>query len=220
MHMFRSLNSLLKRPDDAAKDHAAAPSILIGALFCIVIYAVAAGFFQGGTAIALAALKIPLIVFGSVLLCIPSLYIFTALAGSDLSAREFVSAVAGFCGVASLILIALMPVTWLFSVSTLSIGFMIWLHVLVWMTALAFGQRWLKRTAPSGRSAIGLWLVLLFMVSLQMTTYLRPVLWRPSGAPLFALEKQSFVQHLYDATNWKPAPPEPLPRRAQTTAER
>jgi hypothetical protein len=212
MNVFRSLNALLERPDDAASDHAAAPFVLIGAVLCVAMYAVAAGFFQGGAAIALAALKIPLIIFGSILLCIPSLYIFTALAGANQSPRQFASAVAGFCGVAGLILLALMPVAWLFSVSTLSLGFMIWLHVFVWLTALAFGQRWLKRSVTSG-GAIGLWLVLLLLVSLQMTTYLRPVLWRQSGAPLFELEKQSFFSHLYDASTMKPAPPAPLGQR-------
>jgi hypothetical protein len=102
-----------------------------------------------------------------------------------------------------LFLLALMPVIWLFSVSTLSLGFVVWLHILVWIIALVFGRQFLVRSAAAARSTIGLWLVLLFIVSLQMTTYVRPVLWRGSGEPMFASGKQSFFGHLEEVFDWK-----------------
>jgi hypothetical protein len=101
-----------------------------------------------------------------------------------------------------------MPVIWLFSVSTISLSFVVWLHIMVWIVTLFFAHRFLARTAPRARGAIGVWLFLLFFVSLQMTTYVRPVLWRRANEPLFATEKISFFEHIADVARWKinPAP--------------
>ncbi len=191
--MLSAMDALLRGREGEPSAHPV--MLLAGALGCYVLYAGAAGFFQGGGAIGLAVLKIPLIILGSIALCIPSYYVFTALAGAEYSPRGFGSALAGFCGVAGLLLLALMPVIWLFSVSTISITFVVWLHVIAWMLTLLFARRYLDGTAPRARVAIGIWLVLLFFVSLQVTTYARPVLWRAPGDPLFARGKLSFLGH-------------------------
>jgi hypothetical protein len=201
MNVLRSLDELLKRRDGTVTGHPFA--LLIGALGCYVIYGIASGFFQGGWSLAMAMFKIPLIIVASLVLCLPSLYVFTGLSGADLSPRAFASVVAGFAGITGLILLALMPVIWLFSVSTLSLGFVVWLHLFTWLTALAFGRQFLVRSAGPARGTLGLWLVLLFIVSLQMATYVRPVLWRASDEPIFASAKQSFFGHLGDVFDWK-----------------
>jgi len=206
---LRAMNALLRGRDDETRS---AGSLLIGATACIAIYAAAAGFFQGGFSVVLAAIKIPLIIFGSVILCLPSLYIFTALAGAEISFRDFSMSVAAFCGIIGLILLALMPVAWLFAVSTMSLTFVVWLHIFVWLTALLFAERVLGRKAPGARSAVALWVTLLFLVSLQMTTYLRPVLWQPADGGFFQLEKESFLAHLGQVIDFEPAPPPPIPR--------
>ena len=205
MNVFRSMDELLKKPDSALTAH---PFVLLtGALACYVAYGLATGFFQGGWSLAMAAMKVPLIIVASLVLCLPSLYVFTGLSGVDLSRRLFSAAVAGFAGITGLILLAMMPVIWLFSVSTISLAFVVWLHTLVWVIALVFGRQFLVRTAAVARVALSLWLVLLFIVSLQMTTYVRPVLWRNDGAPLFEKEKKSFFVHLGDVADWKVAKP-------------
>ena len=201
MRIFSNLNRLLKAPDDVVApsrepDVRLAASLLCGAVLCYVAYAVAAGSFQGGSGIILAILKVPLIILASVVLCLPSLYVFATLAGATFTRTSFMTAVASFCAIAGLILLALMPITWLFSVSSTSLGFVVAIHIFVWLTAMAFGHRVLIRSAPAARGAIGLWLTLLLLVSLQMTTYLRPVLWRPAGGDLFELEKKSFFMHV------------------------
>lgn len=205
MNLFASMHELL-RSSDAARDARPrrAVAFLAGAVVCFTLYAVAAGMFQGGSSVALAMLKIPLIIVASVALCLPSFYVFTTLSGAEYSPREFATVLAAFCGITGLILLGLMPVTWLFSVSSISLGFVVWMHIWIWLIALAFGRRILVDTAPTARAAVGVWLVLLFLVSLQMTTYLRPVLWRAPGAPLFTSEKKSFVTHLHEVAKWTP----------------
>ena len=204
MNVFRTLDRLLRHPDESHELNPAA--LLAAAVLCYVLYGTASGFFQGGWSIGVAVMKVPLIILGSLVLCLPSLYVFTALAGAEYTPREFATVIAGFCGVAGLLLLALMPVVWLFSVSTLSLPFIVWLHVLVWLVTLAFGQRYLSRRARGAQGAIGVWMVLLFFVSLQMTTYVRPVLWRDANDALFATEKKSFFGHLSDVSEWRPTP--------------
>ena len=213
MNVLRSLDHLLRRPDDSEALNPVA--LLAGAVFCYVLYGVAAGFFQGGWAVGLAVMKIPLIILGSLALCVPSLYVFTALSGVDYTPRAFAVAIAGFCGVAGLLLLALMPVIWLFSVSTISLAFVVWLHLSVWVITLAFARHYLARSAPGAGATLTLWLVLLFFVSLQMTTFVRPVLWRGADQPLFATGKQSFFRHLGEVSEWTPATP---PTRGAATA--
>lgn len=203
MNVFRSMDQLLKRPDEAIAAHPLA--LLAGAIGCYLVYGVAAGFFQGGWSVALAVMKVPLIVLGSMALCIPSLYVFTSLAGAEHTGRSFATAVAGFCGIAGLLLLALMPVVWLFSVSTISITFVVWLHIFVWITTLLFAQGFLRRAVPKAKDVVVVWLFLLFFVSLQMTTYVRPVLWRAPGDPLFAAEKKSFFSHFEEVTKMEMA---------------
>ena len=200
MNVLRSLDELLKRRDGAVTAHPFA--LLIGALGCYVLYGVASGFFQGGWSLAMATLKVPLIIVASLVLCLPSLYVFTALSGVELSPRAFANNVAGFAGITGLILLALMPVIWLFSVSTLSLGFVVWLHIFVWITALVFGLQFLSRSTSKSGGTIGVWLVLLFFVSLQMTTYVQPVLWRADNEPFFAMKKESFLQHYGGLFKW------------------
>ncbi len=211
MNMFRSLDRLLRHPDQSDALNPAA--LLAGAVLCYVLYGVASGFFQGGWGLALAVMKVPLIILGSLALCVPSLYVFTALSGAEYTGRSFASALAGFCGVAGLLMLALMPVIWLFSVSTISLSFVVLLHIIVWVVTLIFAHRFLARTAPGAHGAIGVWLILLFFVSLQMTTYVRPVLWRRANEPLFATKKQSFFDHIAEVAEWQASPTSAAPRR-------
>jgi len=214
MNVFRSMDALLKKPESALTAHPFA--LLLGAIGCYVLYGIASGFFQGGASVVLAVTKVPLIILASTAICLPSLYVFLGLSGAELTPRAFSTTVAGFCGITGLILLALMPVIWLFSVSTLSLGFVVVLHAMVWIIALIFGRGFL-RTATQARGVIGLWIALLFLVSLQMTTYMRPVLWRSDEAAFMTAEKRSFFDHLHDVLEWKP-PTLPSPAAAKAPA--
>lgn len=212
MTIFAAMNQLLKRPDTTLA-HADEPrrslDFLVGALLCYIAYAAAAGMFQGGSAIALAILKVPLIVVASVALCVPSFYVFTALAGVDYTPRQLVALLTGFCGIAGLLLLGLMPVTWVFSISSRSLAFVVWMHVILWLVTILAARHYLVRiTGTKTGVAMGLWVMIVFVVSLQMTTSLRPVLWRGANEPLFTRTKLSFFEHAAQVWNWgepKPA---------------
>ncbi len=174
--------------------------LLAGSAVCYVLYGAAAGFFQGGNQIWVTALKTPLIILFALLLCLPSLYVFSAVGGAEWNRRTFPTVVAGFAGTLALILLALLPVNWLFSVSSKHLGSAVFLHFMLWMLALLLAWRFLGQSlrAIGARGALVLWLFLFCIVSLQTATFLRPVLERKAGEPLFVSGKKSFLEHMGD----------------------
>jgi uncharacterized protein YfiM (DUF2279 family) len=196
--------------------------LLAGALVCCALYGAAAGFFAGGSQVLVTALKAPLIVALSLLLCAPSLYVFSALAGVRWSWRGYLAVVAGFAGTLGLLLAGLLPIAWLFSLSSRYLLAVTWIHVLLWVLALLVGWRFLSRAlaANGAQSGMFLWLVLFCAVSFQVATFLRPVLWHERGAPLFRLgEKMSFLEHLGKASEWDQKRDEEQRKAEQKKAE-
>jgi hypothetical protein len=213
--MLQAFDELLKQPAITVSRATALRSSRIafwligGGFLSAAIYGAASGFFQGGAAILLPMLKAPLIVAFSLLLCLPSLYIIASLLGARLTVQRFRLAIAGFVGMIGLLMIGLMPIVWLFSVSSRSLAFIATLHVILWVVCVVFAARFLGLALKdSGASATPvLWVVLFVLVSLQVATFLRPVLWFEPGAPLFRAEKLFFLQHYGRVVDPPPAPP-------------
>jgi len=206
---LQAFDELLKTPERVSQrarqpgSNRPAWLLLGGSLVGFAIYGAVAGLFTGGSQILVSALKAPLIVLVSLALCLPSLYIFSALAGAPLSRRPFLHVVAGFSGMLALLLIGLMPISWLFSVSSRSFLFVVWLHVIAWIVAASFGARFLARSFEirEAGKAVFLWFLLFALVSFQVSTWLRPVLWHTPGAPLFESRKMFFLEHLGKVAN-------------------
>ena len=198
-----TLDELLRRPDAGfARARAGVPvggwavRVFAGALACCALYGAGSGFFAGGTQIGIAAVKAPVIIAFSALLCLPSLYVFGLLAGATLTRARFIVTLTGFVGMLALVLVGLLPIEWLFSVSTQSLVFVVWLHLLLWSIAMIFGARFLRAALPEvSVGARLLWLGLFCVVSLQVTTFMRPTLWREPNAPVIAHGKLFFVDH-------------------------
>jgi hypothetical protein len=171
--------------------------LLLGAVVCFAAYGATAGLFQGGAQVGWSAVKTPLIVLGTALLCLPSLYVFSTLAGARLSPARFAYVLAAFLALLGLLALGLIPINWLFSVSSRSLLFVVWLHMTVWILAVSLARRFLRSVfvEDGPRRAVGLWLVLFVVVSFQVTTILRPVLWRGPSAPAFDTQRLSFMEH-------------------------
>lgn len=201
--VFAALDELLRRPGVViARSRRRTPSslvyLLLGSLACCVVYGVASGFFQGGGQVLITAFKAPLIVFGSLLLCLPSFYVFSALAGAEVSGRWLATAMVGLGAMLGLLLVALMPIAWLFSVSSRSLPFIVLLHFVVWLVAIGFGYRFLALAFRGAGGMLALWILLFSIVSFQVASQMRPVLRRPAEVPLFAPQKVFFLQHFVE----------------------
>jgi hypothetical protein len=203
-------NELLIRPmaflDRARDGGKGSPFRMIAAsTLCYALYGAAAGFFQGGDQIPVTALKAPLIILFTLLLCLPSLYVFSAVAGAEWTRRSFLAVLAGFAGTLALVLLALLPINWLFSSSSRHLGSATLLQLFLWLIALSLAWRFLGQglRATGARGGMVLWLFLFCVVSLQAATVLRPVLSRKPGGAVFVSGKKSFLEQIGDVFDEK-----------------
>lgn len=170
---------------------------------CVLIYGLVVGTFSRGDQLWIAPVKIAIGLLISVLICLPSLYIFGCLSGSRARLGEMAGLVAGFLLLMTLLVIGFAPVAWLFSESTNSICWMGTLHLLFWAMATAFGLRFLvaglAATRLRSRAGLIVWSLIFILVALQMTTALRPIL--GSADTFLPPEKKFFLQHWFDCVS-------------------
>src|SRR6266571_7955389 len=155
-------------------------AMLTVSVVCGLIYGVIAGTFSGGAQLWAAPLKIVGGLWISALICLPSLYIFSCLSGSQARLIEVFGLVAGLLLLMNVLLIGFAPVAWVFSQSTGSIAAMGALHLAFWFIATYFGLRFLSAgfSAHEDRSGGGIkvWMIIFVLVMLQMTTAVRPLI--------------------------------------------
>jgi len=174
--------------------------MLLVSVVCSLIYGVVAGTFSGGDQLWAAPVKIAVGLMISALICLPSLYIFTCLSGSQARLVEVCGLLAGLLMLMTILLIGFAPVAWIFSQSTESLAWMGTLHLVFWFIATLFGLRFLNSgfSHSNARSHAGFytWVVIFLLVAVQMTTALRPIL--GTANTILPTEKQFFVSHWGD----------------------
>jgi hypothetical protein len=167
---------------------------------CALVYGLVVGTFSGGAQLWAAPAKIAGGMLVCALICLPSLYIFSCLSGSQARLIEVVGLVAGLLGLTTILLIGFAPVAWVFSQSTSSIVAMGALHLVFWSVATIFGWRFLRNGFAhlNARSsgALYIWFLIFVVVCLQMTTALRPIV--GTSEKFFPTEKKFFFAHWID----------------------
>ena len=202
-HAFAAIEALLRQPRRLMFQlRQPGGGKLIGgmlfvALFCAAVYGVVAGTFSGHEQLWAAPVKIALGLFISAAICLPSLYIFTCLSGSQARLAEVCGLLAGMLMLMTILLVGFAPVAWIFSQSTDSLGWMGFLHLTFWFVATLFGVRFMKsgfsHTNAKSHAGLNVWIIIFLLVALQMTTALRPILGRADT--FFPTEKQFFIGH-------------------------
>lgn len=172
-------------------------------LVCSLIYGLVMGTFSMGDQVWQVPVKVACGLLISGLICLPSLYIFTCLSGSQARLSEVCGLVAGLMMLATLLLVGFAPVAWLFSQSTESLTWMGSLHIAFWFISSFFALRFLETafSHSKARSNAGLntWMLIFLLVTLQMTTALRPLIGK---SDLFLpKEKKFFVTLWMDSLN-------------------
>ncbi len=172
------------------------------AIVSMLVFGVVLGSFAMHEQLWAAPLKITAGLLIAGLICFPSLYIFSCLAGSRAGASQLAATLAGMLALAGLLLLGFAPAVWIFTQATNAFGFMGTLAVVPWLVALGFGVRFLRTaitlTGATGNTPINIWSCIFLLVTLQMTTSLRPILGRSDQ--LLTDEKKFFLQHWADAS--------------------
>lgn len=154
----------------------------------------------------LAAVKLPIVILGSALLCLPTFCVFNAIFGSRVSFWQSAAAVLFIATGASIILIAFAPIAWLFTVSTTEDGwrFLVVLHLIFTISAACFGIRFLRvgqaylsdrlqQGTVFHRGLMSWWCVLLIVVAFQMAYTMRPIM---TDGPFLTGERGSFITYI------------------------
>jgi len=171
--------------------------LLVTAVLCSVIYGVVVGTFSGGPQLWEAPIKITAGLLISALICLPSLYIFSCLGGSQARLVEVFGLVAGLLSLMTVLLIGFAPVAWVFSQSTDSVPAMGALHLVFWLISTYFGLRFLHNgfahLSAQRSGGLQVWMIIFLLVALQMTTALRPIVGK--AGPFPPPEKKFFLTH-------------------------
>jgi hypothetical protein len=172
-------------------------AMVLLALVCGLVYGLVVGTFSGAEQLWAAPLKIAGGMLVCAAICLPSLYIFSCLSGSQARLVEVIGLVAGLLLLMTLLLIGFAPVAWVFSQSTESIAAMGALHILFWFVAAYFGLRFLaagfRHLNATSNAGLNVWIVLFVLVCLQMTTSLRPLVGK--AETFLPKEKKFFITH-------------------------
>jgi hypothetical protein len=175
-------------------------AMLLASIISSLIYGVVVGTFSGGAQLWIAPVKIALGLMISAAICLPSLYIFTCLSGSQARLIEVCGLLAGLLLLMTILLIGFAPVAWIFSESTELPAWMGTLHLMFWLVATLFGLRFMKagfrHANARSQAGINVWIIIFLLVALQMTTALRPILGK--APTFFPAEKKFFVGHWVD----------------------
>jgi len=188
--LVQAVDALLKRPAQLVHaiihgTHAIRTScmLVIVTALCLFGYGIVMGTFTGGEQLFAAPIKMSLGMFLSALICLPSLYIFTCLAGGNQSAGHVASFLLLSMALSALLLIGFAPVAWIFSQATGSTSFMGCLHLIFWMVGTVLGIRLLSTTLAflneRHSRLIPIWACIFVVVALQMSTTLRPIVGKP-----------------------------------------
>lgn len=178
------------------------PGLLIGKLVLLalggfLIFGLTLGNFSFQEQIWAAPLKTIMGLTIATVICLPSLYIFSALTGTSLGLKEIAQGMAGALALIAALLLGFTPVLWVFSQSTDSEPFFGFLVLSAWLIALFFGTglllKMLDHTRTEKKAPLRIWIGIFLLVSLQMSTTLRPII--GMSDTLFTSEKRFFLEH-------------------------
>ncbi|HVJ47193.1 MAG TPA: hypothetical protein VM511_12445 [Luteolibacter sp.] len=204
---FKTLfEALLRRPHDlvarlATPGHDATGKFALIAFVSFLLFGVVLGCFAKHEQLWAAPLKVSAGIFIAGAICFPSLYIFSTLAGAKTSVAQLGACLAGALALSGLLLLGFSPAIWIFAESTDSFGFMGTLGLLAWLIAVIFSLKFLlaavRSTGGTQSGPLGIWCAVFLLVTLQMTTSLRPILGRSDK--FLTQEKKFFIQHWFDS---------------------
>ena len=208
--LLNVVDNLLKHPARVSHAVTAGSStwtrwILLGIVtLCMLVYGLIMGSFSGGQQWWVVPVKVVLGTILSAAICLPSLYIFASLSGSQRSFGEIVGLLLQSLALSGVLLVGFAPVAWIFSQSTNTAEFMGILHLLFWIAGLFFGLLLLRKAfghLNRNRTAVlKFWNVVFVLVVLQMCTTLRPLVGKFEGYEL--KDKQFFVAHFLKLDSW------------------
>jgi hypothetical protein len=166
-------------------------------LFSMAIVGFLMGAFSGGAQLIAAPIKIVIGMLVAMVLCLPSLFVFSNLSGAQIDMRQAIVSMILAISVVALLLLALAPVALVFSLSTDSQALVGFIHIMLMIVGAWFGGAALNKVWNKGKStfsmAAGIWMLLFLVVLFQLATSFRPII--GTYEELNLSDKMIFLEH-------------------------
>jgi hypothetical protein len=167
---------------------------------CMAAFGLVLASFSGHDQWVWAPVKISVGLLLSGLLCLPSLYVFGCLSGLSIRPGAAAAMLLAMLSLCSLIIIGFAPVAWIFAQSTDSVAFVGTIALMMWVIALWFAFGLLKQVVRllgiRVTEHIRVWMLMFTIVTLQMTTTLRPIL--GTSDTVLPKERKFFPEHWWN----------------------
>ncbi|MEC5126699.1 hypothetical protein VSU19_08065 [Verrucomicrobiales bacterium BCK34] len=199
-----TIDAILKSPGQLifelreGRSNTVAKHLTIISVVAMLVFGFVLGLFSGGEQLWAAPLKLLAGMTISVLITLPSLYVFSCLSGIDMTPQKAGGMLLAGVALLSLVLLAMCPVSWIFTQSTNSVGAMGFFTLLFWVVAISFGLSriylFAKISGLIRQQYLLVWVTIFIVVTLQMSTSLRPLI-GPAEGTFLPTEKRFFLEH-------------------------
>ena len=170
------------------------------------IFGFTLGFYAKNLQLLLAALKAPVLIIGTMGICLPALYTFNVLMGSRLSFKQAAAMLSLTTYVMATVLVSVAPIMAFFILTTTGKPFVLLLNVAFFAAAGLFGLRFLwagmgSQTLHAGYRPnlwiIRVWTLIYMFVGTQFAWLLRPFFGNPGETVLFRNLEGNFYQSVF-----------------------
>ncbi|MHC4662159.1 MAG: hypothetical protein ACYS8W_10760 [Planctomycetota bacterium] len=179
-----------------------ASNMLIVSIVFTAVYGAVLGGFAGWQQLGYVAIKLPIVLIATFLVCFPTFYIFNALLGSRLTMAQAFSMLICLTGTTAVLLLGFASIALVFTLSTESLAFMVVLHLIIIALSTLAGFRVLYQARgyllsrfrtgrPGSVSFLDIWVIIYTAVGCQIFTYLRPYLYE---GPFFEGKRRLFLE--------------------------
>lgn len=200
---------LLKEPLDVTHSitrNAKLPwALLLGlTLGSFALFGLILGMFSGGDQLWAAPLKIAGGITFASLICLPSLFIFTSLCKVEAKLKTVLAILVCATCIVSLLLLGFIPILWLFSTTSGSLGFFGFLTFCTWVVCLFIGLNFIDKSVrylgSKDTLPLKVWFFIFILVTLQLPTTLRPIIGETEEDFINFNEKKFFLEHWGELT--------------------
>ena len=176
------------------------------AVLFAAIFGATLGFHALNLQILLSAIKSPLLILGTMAICLPALSTFNVLLGSRMSFKQTTAILCVATYTMATVLVSLAPIMLFFVISTNSKAFVLLLNVAAFGMAGAFGLMMLwvgmaYMTKMAGYTPapwiIQIWSLIYMFVGTQLAWLLRPFVGNPGELVLFRNIEGNFYQAVF-----------------------
>ncbi|EKD79030.1 MAG: hypothetical protein ACD_41C00188G0006 [uncultured bacterium] len=133
--------------------------------------------------------KLIVLLFGTQILCLPALYVFSSIRGSRITVGQLLLSTMAGIATTAVVLVSLSPIAWFFTwsmtgnidllrvMNALMIGLGMLFGIILLARSFIFYYQHFKQQHPENKSAVDillLWLILVIIVTIQMANKLGP----------------------------------------------